>query len=80
MSGIGDVRVELAVVAEQIASAYRYTGVAHARIAEAVTVLSGLGEQPLVPAELRRAVDELDRSLGLISGAVAAVADLGARL
>ena len=46
-------------------------------------MLSGLGGQhsePLVPAELRRAGDELDRGLELISGGVAVIADIEARL
>jgi hypothetical protein len=83
MSGIGDVRIVLAGVAEQIGSAYQHAGLARARIADAVAVLDGLGEhhsEPLVPVELRRAVDELERGLGLISGGAAAVADIDARL
>ena len=36
--------------------------------------------EPLVPPELRRAGDELERGLHLISGGAAAVADIGARL
>lgn len=80
---VGEVRVALAGVAEQIGSAARYAGLARARIADAVAVLSGLAEQhsePLVPEQLRRATDELDRGLGLISGSAAAVADIDARL
>lgn len=83
MSGLGDVRVELAGVTEQLGSAYQHAGLARARIADAVAVLGGLGEQhgrPLVPDELRRAAEELERSLTLIGGGVAAVADLDARL
>jgi hypothetical protein len=70
-------------VAEQLGSAYEQAGVARARIADAVAVLDGLGEQhsePLVPAELRQAEEELDRSLGLITGGASAVADIDARL
>jgi hypothetical protein len=80
---LGEVRVVLAGVAEQIGSAYQYAGLARARIADAVAVLDGLGEQhsePLVPLELRRAADELERVLGLISGGAGAVADIDARL
>ena len=35
---------------------------------------------PLVPPELRRAGDELERSLQLISGGAASVTDIDARL
>lgn|GEM_PF-3408814 len=83
VSGVGDIRAELVEVAEQLGGAYRHAGVARARIAEAVALLAGLGEQhgaPLVPVELRRAAEELDRGLGLISGGATAVADIDARL
>jgi hypothetical protein len=83
MSEVGEIRVALAGVVEQIGSAYEYAGVARARIADAVAVLSDLGEQhsePLVPVELRRAADELERGLGLISTGAAVVADIDARL
>lgn len=73
----------LAGVSEQLGSAYQQAGIARARISDAVAVLDGLGEQhsePLVPAELQQAVEELDRSLGLISGGASAVADIDARL
>jgi len=80
---LGEIRVVLAEVAEQLGSAYQHAGMARARIADAVAVLARLGEQhsePLVPVELRRAADELERGLGLISGGAAAVADIDARL
>lgn len=80
---LGEVRVALAGVTEQIGSAYQHAGLARVRIVEAVAVLDGLGEhhsEPLVPVELRRAVDELERGLGLIGGGAAAVADIDARL
>lgn len=83
MNGLGDVRVALASVAEHLASAHQHAGLARARIADAVAVLSELGEQhgePLVPESLRRAADELERSLTMIGGGVAAVADIDARL
>ncbi len=73
----------LAGVAEQLGSAYQHAGIARARIADAVAVLDGLGEQhsePLLPPELVQAAEELDRGLGLISGGVSAVADIDARL
>lgn len=83
MSDLAEVRFVLAGVAEQIGSAYRHAGLARVRIADAVAVLDGLGEQhsePLVPAELRQAAEELERGLGLINGGAAAVADIDARL
>jgi hypothetical protein len=83
MSDIGEILSVLAGVAEQLGSAYQHAGVARARIVDAVAVLDGLGEQhsePLVPPELRQAVEELERGLGLISGGASAVADIGARL
>lgn len=83
MSDLGEIRAVLAVVAEQLGSAYQQAGVARARIDDAVAVLDGLGEQhsePLLPPELRQAADELERGLGLISGGATAVADIDARL
>ncbi len=83
MSDVGEVRAVLAGVADQLGSAYQQAGVARARIADAVAVLDGLGEQhsePLVPAELRQAAEELDRGLGLINGGASVVADIDARL
>jgi hypothetical protein len=80
---LGEVRAVLAGVAEQLGSAYQHAGIARARIADAVAVLDGLGEQhsePLLPPELVQAAEELERGLGLISGGVSAVADIDARL
>jgi hypothetical protein len=78
-----EVRQLLAGVAEQLGSAYQHAGLARSRIAAAVQVLDGLDRghpEPLVPPELRKAAEELDRGLTLISGGVAAVADIDARL
>jgi hypothetical protein len=83
MSELGEIRAALAGVAAQITSAYEQAAVARTRIADAVAVLSELGEQhsePLVPDELRRAADELERGLALISTGAAVVADIDARL
>lgn len=80
---LADVRAVLAAVADQIGSADGHARLARARIADAVAVLTELGAQhsePLVPVELRRADEELERGLGLIAGSAAAVADIGARL
>jgi hypothetical protein len=83
VTDLGEVRAVLAGVAEQLGSAYQQAGIARARIADAVAVLDGLGEQhsePLLPPELVQAAEELERGLGLISGGVSAVADIDARL
>jgi hypothetical protein len=83
VSDLGEIRVVLAGVTEQLGSAYQHAGAARDRIADAVAVLAGLGEQhstPLLPPELVRAADELDRGLGFITGGVAAVADITARI
>ena len=83
MSDLGELRLALAGVAEQIGAAYQQAGFARARIADAVALLDGLGQQhsePLVPPALRRAAEELDRGLALISSGAAAVADIDARL
>jgi hypothetical protein len=83
MSELGEIRAALAGVATQISSAYEQAGLARARIADAVAVLSELGEhhsEPLLPDELRRAADELERGLGLISMGAAVVSDIDARL
>jgi hypothetical protein len=83
VSELAEVRLVLAGVAEQLGNAYEHAGLARDRIADAVTVLDALGEQhsePLVPAELRQAADELARGLELISSGASAVADIDARL
>ena len=83
MTDLGEVRAVLAGVAEQLGSAYQQAGIARARLADAVAVLDGLGEQhsePLVPPELLQAAEELERGLGLINGGASAVSDIDARL
>jgi len=83
VTDLGEVRAVLAGVAEQLGSAYQQAGVARARIADAVAVLDGLGEQhsePLVPVELLQAAEELERGLGLITGGASVVSDIDARL
>ena len=83
MSDLGEIRFVLAGVNEQLGSAYEHAGLARERIADAVAVLDGLGEHhstPLLPPELVKAAEELERGLGYISGGVAAVADISARI
>lgn len=83
MTDLGEIRAMLDVVAEQLAGAQRYVGVARTRIDEAVGVLTELGErhaEPLPPPQLRRAAEELERGAGLIGAGSLLVADIGARL
>jgi hypothetical protein len=83
VSDLGEIRLVLAGVAENLGSAYEHAGVARDRIADAVAVLGELGEQhstPLLPPELVKAAEELERGLGFISGGVAAVADINDRM
>jgi hypothetical protein len=80
---LGEIRLVLDGVAEQLGSAYEHAGLARDRIADAVAVPDGLGEHNgtgLLPPELVNAAEELERGLGLISGGVAAVADISARM
>lgn len=80
---LGDLRSTLVEVGQWLGEALGYADTARERLADAVGLLSGLDGQhsePLVPPELRRAGDELDHGLRLISGGVSAVAAIGARL
>jgi hypothetical protein len=80
---LGDVRAELAAIADQTAGAVQHVELAKARIAAAIEVLAGLGEhhsEPLVPTELRRAAEEVDQLLALLNSALLAVADIGTRM
>jgi len=80
---LGELRAVLAEVGERLGEALGYADAARERLADAVGVLSGLDgghSEPLVPPELRRAGDELDRGVQLIHGGVSAVAAIGARL
>lgn len=82
MSSLEEVRATLLGAVEEIGNARQFAGVARGRIADAVGVLSALGEhrEPLVPPELRRAADELDRGLSLIGAGERTVADIASRL
>jgi hypothetical protein len=83
VSSLEEVRAVLAAVAENVRSAYELCGQARNGIADAVALLEPLGTQnaqPLPPAQLRRAVDELERGLGLMQAGATAVTDLSARL
>jgi hypothetical protein len=80
---LGELRAVLAEVGERLGEALGYADTARARLADAVGVLAGLDggrPEPLVPPELRRAGDELDRGVDLINGGARVVAAIGARL
>jgi hypothetical protein len=80
---LGELRAVLMEVRERLGDALGYAATARDRLSDALGMLSDLDGQhsePLVPPELHRAGDELDRGLQLISGGAAAVADIGARL
>jgi hypothetical protein len=82
MSALEEVREMLLGAVHEIGQARQYAGVARGRIDDAVGVLTSLGEhrEPLVPPELRRAADELDRGLSLIGAGESTVSDIVARL
>ncbi|OLT21616.1 hypothetical protein BJF78_08460 [Pseudonocardia sp. CNS-139] len=83
MTDLGEIRLVLAGVAEQIGSAYQHAGLARARIARGVRAGRAGGATtppPLLPPRSGAAAEELDRGLGTISGAGAAVADITARM
>ena len=80
---LGELRAVLMEVRERLDTALGYAATARDRLSDALGLLSDLDGQhsePLVPPELRRATDELDRGLQLISGGASVVADIGARL
>ena len=82
MSSVEEVRAMLLGAVEEIELARQHAGEARGCLADAVGVLSGLGEhrEPLVPTELRRATDELERGLDLIGAGEQRIADIAARL
>ena len=82
MSAVEEVRAMLLGAVEEVEQAGRYARDARGCLADAVSVLTGLGEhrEPLVPTELRRATDELERGLDFIGAGGARIADIAARL
>ena len=80
---LGELRAVLTEVRERLGEALGYAATARDRLTDAVGVLTDLDGQhsePLVPPELRRAGDELDHGLHMISSGAAGVADIGDRL
>ena len=83
MTSLDEVRTVLHGVVEQVRAAHALADTARTGIAEALAALERLGAQngqPLPPPQLVRAVDELDRGIGLIRAGDAAVTDITARL
>ena len=82
MSSVEEVRAMLLGAVEEIGQARRHAGDARGCLADAMGLLDGLGEhrEPLVPTELRRATDELDRGLGFIGAGEQRIAEIAARL
>jgi hypothetical protein len=83
VTSLEEVRAVLVRAAEEVRTAQALAGRARAGISDAVALLDRLGtqnSQPLPPPQLRRAVDELDRALGLLQAGETAVADITARL
>jgi len=82
MSSVEEVRAMLLDAVEEIGQARRYAGDARGCLADAVGVLTDLGEhrEPLVPTELRRATDELERGLDFIGAGAQRIAEIAARL
>ena len=82
MSSLQEVRAMLLGAVEEIGQARHHAGAARGCLADSVGVLSGLGEhlEPLVPTELRRAADELDRGLGFMGAGEQQIAEIAARL
>ena len=76
-------RAALAAVSESLCTADQHARYALDRIEEAVAVLTDLDREhseSLVPAELRRASEQLTHGLTVINGGRDAVVGLGARL
>jgi hypothetical protein len=76
---LDEVRAGLLVVAERLAAADQFARRAGTLLAE-LTRVSEQHSESLVPVELRRARDELDRGLGLVNAGSMAVSDIEARL
>ena len=82
MSSVEEVRAMLLGAVEELGQARQHAGEARGCLADAVGLLDGLGEhrEPLVPIELRRATDELERGIGFIGAGEQRVAEIAARL
>jgi hypothetical protein len=80
---LDEVRAGLLLVAERLAAADQFARRAGTLLDDALAELTRVSEQHselLVPVQLRRARDELDRGLGLVNAGSMAVSDIEARL
>jgi hypothetical protein len=80
---VEEVRAGLLAVAERLVAASQYARQAGTLLDDAIAELTRLSEQhseSLVPAELQRARDELDRGLEFVNAGSVAVGDVEARL
>jgi hypothetical protein len=80
---LDEVRAGLLLVAERLAAADQFARRAGTLLDDALAELTRVREQhseSLVPVQLRRARDELDRGLGLVNAGSMAVSDIEARL
>jgi hypothetical protein len=80
---LDEVRAGLLLVAERLAAADQFARRAGTLLDDALAELTRVSEQyseSLVPVQLRRARDELDRGLGLVNAGSMAVSDIEARL
>jgi hypothetical protein len=80
---LDEVRAGLLLVAERLAAADQFARRAGTLLDDALAELTRVNEQhseSLVPVQLRRARDELDRGLGLVNAGSMAVSDIEARL
>lgn len=82
MSSLEEVRAMLLGAVEELGQARRHAGDAHGCLTDAMGLLNGLGEhrEPLVPPELKRATDELDRGIGIIGVGEQRISEIAARL
>jgi hypothetical protein len=79
---LDEVRAGLLLVAERLAAADQFARRAGTLLDDALAELTRVSEQhseSLVPVQLRRARDELDRGLGLVNAGSMAVSDIEAR-
>jgi hypothetical protein len=80
---LDEVRAGLLLVAERLAAADQFARRAGTLLDDALAERTRASEQhseSLVPVQLRRARDELDRGLGLVNAGSMAVSDIEARL
>lgn len=80
---LGDVRAELAAASERAAAAAQLVGLARARVADAIAVLTameGQHSEPLLPEQWSRAREQLERVLEQLNAGAMVVADIDARM